>query len=313
MPANRFILQAPDKILAICTALHRAGALTKPDMKSLAKAAGISYSTLKSAVQQHRFSPHVEDALADFGKFDREHPSWVDEAVPEVERRQANSTTYRGRDTIEQFRRELNSIWQGGSVTFRANQRSYSAFDPHMARHELSDLGQSTPAGSDMQFFLTANFEPFYHRSGIIFGFRKAAVILDIPRADEAKATRRLGHPKEVVLGDATLAGDSMSRQLRWQLERSGGPTDILRGEYRTGDEPLVAIECHDDGTAIVTRIEVNIFDRATYTAEGPLDVSANKQALIEQIFCKELPEVEARNGWVTLSHQETIIARFER
>lgn len=312
MPANRYILQAQEKIAAICAALHRAGALDKADMKSLAEAAGVSYSTLKSAVQKQRFSPQLEDALATFGKFDRDHPSWIDDAVPEVERRNAHLADYRGRDTLEQFRMQLNMIWQDVSVTFRATQRSYAAIDPHMARHELSDLGQSTPAGSDMQFFLTANFEPFCHRSGIVFGFRKAAVVLDIPSPNGARATRRLGHPRQVVLGDATLAGDGMSRQLRWQLERAGGPTDILKGEYRTGDEPLVAIECHEDGTAVVTRVEVNIFDRATYAAES-LDISANKQALIEQIFCKELPEAETRNGWVTLSRHETVIARYER
>lgn len=313
MSASRYIFQAHEKIDAICAVLHRAGKLPKPDMKALAMAAGISYSTLKSSVQQRRLSSAIEDALAKLCNFDREHPSWVDEAVPEATRRSTSPDHYRGRDTIEHFRSQLTTIWQGVSTNFRANPRTYSAFDPHMTRHELSDLGQSTPVGSDMQFFLTAHFEPFYHRSGIVFGFRKAAVTLDIACANGAKAQRRLGYPASAAMGNAVLVGDGMSHRLRWSVERQGDASKILQGEYSTGDEALVTVEDYDEGTALTSRIEVNIYDRETYSADAAPEISANKQALIEQIFWKELAEAEARNGWIILSLQETVIARYER
>lgn len=312
MPNARFVLHAPAKLGVICTELQRAGQLEKADLKSLARAAGISYSTLKSAVQQHRFSPKVESALSVFAKFDCSDPSWIDEAVPEAARRNHRAGQPVGRDTVEQFRRMLNLVWNGDGVSFRASQQSYTALDPHMAKHELSDLGQAASAGADMQFFLTAKFEPFYHRSGIVFGFRKAAVVLDIECTSGAYATRRLGHPQPVLIGDATITGDSMSHRLHWQLERTDQGSSILAGEYRTCDAPLFAIAAHDGGTVIATRLEVNIFDRATYVADGPSEISANKQALIEQIFWKELPSAEARNGWITLSQQATVVARYE-
>ena len=313
MSSARVVFQAPEKIDALCAVLYRAGKLTKPDRKALSEAAGVSYSTLKSAVQQRRLSSSLEDALAALGNFDREHPSWVDETVPEGLRRLTNPDTYPGRDTVAHFRNRLTSIWQGASVNFRANPRNYSAFDPHLTRHELSDLGQATPAGLDMQFFLTAYFEPFYHHSGIAFGFRKAAITVDIECSNGAKAKRRFAYPAHAMVRDAVLKGDGMSRQLGWTIERQGEASDILKGEYSTGDDPLVTVEDYGDGTALTSRVEVNIYDRATYYADASPEVAANKQALIEQIFCKELPEAEARNGWIILSCQETVIARYER
>jgi len=310
---TRFIFEAEAKVDAMCMALFRAGELRKADRKALAEAAGISYSTLKTAVKEQRFSPKVEGALATFCKFQCEDSSWVDDALPEVQRRSARPGDYQGRDTVERFRATLHAAWPSTSVTFRTNQRSYGAFDPHMVRHELSDLSQATPAGSELQLFLTAHFEPFYHRSGIIFGFRKAAVILDIACSNGARATRRLGHPDSAMLGDATLLGDGMERALRWQVERQGDASEILQGEYATGDEPLIAVGDYENGTALTSRIEVNLYDRATFAAEGEIDISANKQALIEQIFSTELPEAESRRGWIVMSRQEIVIARYER
>lgn len=313
MPAARVIFQAPEKIAAICATLYRAGVLSKPTMKALADTSGIPYPTLKSAVQQRRFSTAIEDALAGLAKFDREHHSWVDDAVPEATRRGSHADGYVGRDTIAHFRARLNAIWGENAVTYRASRRGYSAFNPHITRHELSDLGQSTPDGAGMQFVLTAHFEPFCHRSGIVFGFRKVAVSLDIDCSNGARAGYRLGHPTPATLRDATISGDGMSRQLCWEIERQGDSDGILNGEYSSGDHPLVTIEDYDNGTALTSRIEANIFDRTTCSARAELEISVNKQALIEQIFWKELPEVEARSGWIVLSREESVIARYEK
>jgi hypothetical protein len=312
MPAARVIFQAPDKISALCAVLHRTGVLPRPDMKALAGAAGIPYSTLKSSVQQRRFSSTVEDALAAIGRFSREHHSWVDETVSAATRRGTSPDRYPGRDTIAHFRARLNSIWHAGAVTFRSSRRGSGTIDPHLARHELSDLGQSTAEGSGMQLFLTANFEPFHHRSGLAFGFRKVAITMDIECGNGARAVDRLGYPDSAVVRDATVTGDGMSRQLCWAIERRDDPYGMLHGEY-SSEDPLVTIENYDDGTGVTSRLEANIFDRKTCCAEGELDISANKQALIEQIFWKELPEAEARNGWVVLSREESVIARYER
>jgi hypothetical protein len=232
--------------------------------------------------------------------------------VPEATRRGTSPDRYPGRDTIAHFRARLNAIWLATAVTYRSSRRGYSARDPHMTRHELSDLGQSTADGSGMQLFLTAYFEPFHHRSGIAFGFRKVAVTIDIDCANGARAVNRLGYPEGAAVRDATITGDGMSRQLRWEVERRYDPDGMLRGEY-SSDDPLVTIEDYDDGTAVTSRIEANIFDRTSCSAESELDISANKQALIEQIFWKELPEAEARNGWVVLSREESVVARYER
>lgn len=312
MSRARFIFQASEKIGAICAVMHRAGRLPKADMRALADAASISYSTLKTSVQKSRLSSRIEDALATFCRFDRDHPSWVDEAVPEAVRRGNAGAGYPGRDTLEQFRKRLNSIWGGSvSINFRANRRSSSALDPHMARHELSDLGQATASDSEMQLFLTAHFEPFHHRSGLMFGFRKAAITLDIAGEEGGKATQRLGHPDGVTLGDAILQGEGMSHQLRWSLDRSDSDADILSGEYATCEEPLVKVADYGDGTALTSRLEVNIYDRTTCSAVGEPDIAANKQALIEQIFSSELPDAEARHGWIVLSRHELVIARY--
>ena len=161
-----------------------------------------------------------------------------------------------------------------------------------------------------MQFVLTAHFEPFCHRSGIVFGFRKVAVVLDIDCDNGARARHRLGYPVPASLRDATITGDGLSHQLHWEIERYDDPDGILEGEYSTDNDPLVTIEDYDNGTALTSRIEANIFDRTTCSA---LDISANKQALIEQIFWNELPQAEARNGWIVLSREESVIARYEK
>jgi len=311
MTATRFVFQAREKIKALCTVMQRAGELASADANALADAAGIPQSTLKSAVQRGRFSPELEDKLSQVGRFDHAHHSWVDDAVPEAMRRDKPAAQYNGRDTLELFRLRLAEAWESLSVCFRATPRSYSAFDPHMVRHELSDMGQSTAAGASMQFFLSAHFEPVHHRSGIAFGFRKAAVMVQINCRSGARASERLGHPQEASLGDARLQGEAISRHLRWTIGKEGGDGDMLAGEYSTSDQPLFCLADYEDGTAVISQIDVNLYDRATFATEGELDVSLNKQALIEQIFLQELPTAEARNGWITISRQELVVGRY--
>ena len=94
----------------MCAILVRAGVLAKADLKSPATAAGMSYSTLKSALTTQRLSPTIEDALARVGGFDREDPRWIDEAVDEPIRRAARPGQYESRDTVERFRSMLNAI-----------------------------------------------------------------------------------------------------------------------------------------------------------------------------------------------------------
>jgi len=313
MPNARYIYQAQEKIAVIYTVLFRAQILTKPDMKALATKAGIPYSTLKSAVQSHRFSSVVEDALAKIAQFDREQPYWVDEAIPEATRRSAPPDRYAGRDTVEQFRHRLNAEWHGNSVSFRASQRGYAALDPHMTRHELSDLGQATSDGVAIPFFLTAHFEPFFHPSGIMFGFRKASVTVEIDCTNGAHVGDRLGYPVPAQIRDALLSGDGLSRQLCWVIERHGLEPAVLQGEYSTVDEPLLAVRDYQSGTAIISCIEVNLFDRASYATDAGPELCGNKQALIEQIFSSELAEARSRHGWIMLSRQEMVIARYER
>lgn len=313
MPTARVIFQAPEKIGAICVVLLRAGILHRGDMKALAAAIAVPYTTLKTSVAGGRLSPKVEDAIASLARFDREHDSWVDDAVPEARRRSCTVEGYAGRDTVEEFRHHLDRIWRGGSVTFRSTLRGFSAVDPHMVRHELTDLGQSTAAGSAMQFFLAIHFEPFFHKSGITFGFRKATVMLEVDCTNGARAVHRLGSPAAVKIGNAVLSGDNMARRLRWQIERDAPEPAVLSGEYATRDAPIVTIEDYDDGTVLMSRIEVNLYDRATYASEDTAEPSANKQALIEQIFSKQLADTQATNGWVTLTQQESVIARYER
>lgn len=231
MPNARYIHQAAEKIAAICAVLRSKGLLQSADMKSLAKGADVSYSTLKTAVQSCRFSHSLEEAVATFAKFDRHDCSWVDDALTEVSRRNAAVGTYPGRDTADRFRERLLAAWGGGNASFRSSPRGYAAIDPHMARHQLSDLGQSTSNDAAMQLFLTAHFEPFYHSSGIMFGFRKVSVTAEISEG-KAFAGRRIGHPAPVRLRDATIVGDGLRKSIHWTIEHSGTSPSMLKGEY---------------------------------------------------------------------------------
>ncbi|MBX3566306.1 MAG: hypothetical protein KF730_17235 [Sphingomonas sp.] len=309
----RVVFQAPEKISAICAVLYRAGALDRADTKALAEAAGITYTTLTDAVRKRRLSPSIEAALAEVARFDVSHPSWVDDAVPEATRRHDAKPDYPGRDTVEHFRTQLSATWGVGMVSFSAAQAGYSALDAHMVRHQLSDLGQITPAGNDMQFFFTAHFEPFYHRSGMMFGFRKAAVTIEIQGPHNAQASGRLGYPEPAAIGNATIRGEATTHQLRWCVERDAESQAVLSGEYATSESPLLALTGYDDKTALVSRIEVNLFDRTTIATGDAPELGINKQALIEEIFARELPNAEQRRGWVVLSEYETEIARYER
>lgn len=313
MPTARVIFQAQEKIGVICVVLLRAGILQRGDMKALAAEIAVPYTTLKTSVAGGRLSPKIEDAIASLARFDREHDSWVDDAVPEARRRSCTVEGYAGRDTAEEFRHHLDGIWRGGSVTFRSTLRDFNAVDPHMVRHEFTDLGQSTAAGTAMQFFLAVHFEPFFHKSGMIFGFRKATVTLEISCVNGARAVHRLGSPVPVQIGNAVLSGDKMAQRLRWQIERDDPEPAILSGEYATRDAPIVTIEDYDDGTVLMSRVEVNLYDRATCASKDTAEPSPNKQALIEQIFSKQLADTQATNGWVALTRQENVIARYER
>lgn len=252
---SRFVLQAAEKIDAVCATMERAGRLPAGTIRALSDGAGVPYSTLKSAIQKGRFSPEIEFRLARFCGFDHDHPSWVDDAVLEVKRRGALTNDYPGRDTLEHFKKHLLGHPNELSIRFRASQRGYDAHDPHMVRHELSDLGQATPAGESVLFFLKASFEPFFHPTGIRFGFRRAALLVDFGGPEGARGDQRLGFPTAILLGDAHLHGETTSNSLRWKLERSGENHGVLAGEYSTND-PLFTLADHADGTKVISRIE---------------------------------------------------------
>lgn len=308
---TRFVFQATEKISAICAIMHRAARLPSADFKALAAETGIPYSTLKSSIRSGRFSPETEEKLREKCRFDPEHTSWVDNAVSEPERRTATPSNYRGRDTLDRFHTHLIGAWGGASASFRVAPREYWSFDPHMVRHELSDLGQATPIGSEIALILSAYFEPFFHRSGIMFGFRKAAIAIEFQGGKGAHACTRLGHPDEVMLGDAVLRGDGITRQMRWTLHRQGDEAEVLSGEYATCEHPFVKLVDYENGTALTSTIQVNLFDRTTFGTPAELDVSANKQAMIEQIFASQLPVADAHTGWIPISRQELVVARF--
>ncbi|MEA3041603.1 MAG: hypothetical protein QOC65_1092 [Sphingomonadales bacterium] len=309
MTITRFVCQAGEKIDSICAMLHRHGSLPKADTKSLALKLGIPYTTLTSAIRNERFSTEVEEKLASACGFDHQHGSWVDDSVPEWKRREK---AYAGRDTAANFRAHLAERWTGGPANFRTERSEFKAFDPHMAKHHLSDAGQATPAGMAMQLFLAAHFQPFHHRSGIAFGFRKAALVVEIPLGN-ARASERLGHPNAAVLGDATIQGEAESPLQRWVIEHSAGESAILAGEYATTDQPLMSLAGCENGISLTSSIDVNIFDRTSLVSEGELDLSVNKQELIEQIFLRELPAAEERAGWITVSREKIVIARYGR
>lgn len=309
--ATRFVFQAAEKISAICAIMHRANKLPSADFKALAAEADIPYSTLKSSIQSGRFSPNIEEKLRETCRFDPQHRSWVDNAIPELKRRTATRASYDGHDTLDRFQDHLFAAWGTVLVSFRVAPRGYWSFDPHMVRHELSDLGQATPAGSEIQLILSANFEPFFHRSGIMFGFRKAVIAVEVESASGARACARLGHPDEAVLGNAALRGDPITRQMRWTLQRQGGEADVLDGEYATREQSFFNLADYQNGTALISTIEVNLFDRTTFGTAEELDISANKQAMIEQIFASQLPVAEKSTGWVPVSRQELVVARF--
>lgn len=313
MQPSRIVYQSSEKVRAMCEIMHRVDKLPAANMKALAEHARLNYSTLRSAARSGKFTADVEHRLAAFCGFDCYHSSWIDDAIDGVARSKLKVSAYPGRDTVEFFRTHLLAQWTNPSAIFGARSRNFSAFDPHMARHELTDCGQSTAAGSDIPFFLTSQFEPFYHHSGIRFGFRKVKIALDIRCENGARASHRLGHPTPARIRDALISGEGMIHQLQWSIEKQGESEAILHGEYATTEEPLVTISNYIDGTSITTRIEVNIFDRTTCTADSHHDLSPNKSAVIEQIFSRLLPDAQDRNGWITLSEQECVIARYEQ
>jgi hypothetical protein len=159
----------------------------------------------------------------------------------------------------------------------------------------------------DMQLFLAAHFQPFHHRSGIAFGFRKAALMVEI-HSPNARVSECLGHPSAAALGDATIHGETGSPLQRWLIEG-----EILAGEYATNDQPLMSVSGCEDGIGLTSSIDVNVFDRTSFVSEGELDLSVNKQELIEQIFLRDLPAAEPRTGWITVSREKIVIARYGR
>ncbi|MBB4859228.1 hypothetical protein HNO88_002557 [Novosphingobium chloroacetimidivorans] len=296
----------------MCEVLYRAREIVRCDLKRLAEKAQINYSTLRSAAKSGSFSADIEAALAQVCRFDIQSAAWVDDDVPNAVRAQLTRAGYRGRDTPERFQVMLNDCWASTSVRFEARRRKYSSIDPHMAYHELSDCGQSTSAGAEMPFIFNCHFEPFYHHSGIRFGFRKAKVSLDIACECGARAEQRLGHPEPIALRNAELVGCSMKQRLNWVIERQDGADAILEGDYATQDEPLVTVAGFVDGTSLASRLEVNLYDRTTCVADASVTVHGNKAQIIEQIFSKHIPAVQHRNGWIILSEQESVIARYE-
>jgi hypothetical protein len=307
MSITRYVWQAPEKISAICVTLHRHDSLTRADVKSLAAKIEVPYSTLTSAIQKTRFSTELEEKLSAACRFDHQHCSWVDDSVPEWLRR---DKSYSGQDSAERFRSHLAERWGAPLVSFRTERSEFKAFDPHMVKHHLSDAGQATPVGLPMQLFLAAHFQPFHHRSGIEFGFRKAAIMVEI-HAGSARAGERLGYPEPAVLRDATIHGEVESPLQRWMIEHCGGERGMLAGEYATRDEPLMTLAGCDDGVSLTSSIDVNIFDRMSLVGSCEHTLSVNKQELIEQIFLRELPAAEERSGWITISREKIVIARY--
>ena len=265
MTITRFVWQAGEKVDAICAMLHRHKRLPKADIKSLAGELDIPYTTLTSAINKGRFSIEVEERLSTAGRFDRQDRSSVVRVLfSECTRRER---TYAGVDSAERFRAHLAESWAGASVDFRTERSEFKAFDPHMVKHQLSDAGQATPAGMAMQLFLAAHFQPFHHRSGIAFGFRKAALMVEI-HSGNARASECLGYPTAAVLGDASIRGEARSPLQRWVIEG-----ELLAGEYATRDQPLMSLAGCEDGISLTSSIDVNIFDRTSFVSGriGPI------------------------------------------
>lgn len=309
MRRGRTIHQVQAKFVAIHDILYGAGQISAADMKALAAFLEIKYSTLKSTLEEGRLSAEIEQQVCSKCRFGRHEPRWVDPEIPDKLRENFAVSGYQGRDTVESFRDMLSEIWFPERQPYRALASSPEVANRFLARHLVTDCGQATPHGGDMQLFLEADFDAVHDASGVVYGFRRVRLDIDIRCANGGNAIRWLGHGTPAEIGDAQLSAHAMSLQPRWLLEH-GKAGDILKGEYATRETPLFELTRFQAGTMVESSMSANLHDGSVSTPGTDIALTPNQREIIKQICAAELARDIKADGWITLSRHSLTVTK---
>jgi hypothetical protein len=310
MRRGRAIYQARAKFEIMADLLFRVRTIPSADIKTLSTYLGINYRTLNTLIDEGRISPENEQTVAERCRFAQDDERWVDPSVPERARENYAVDGYAGRDTAGNFQQMLIGVWMPEHPSFHAATGYPEAANRYLAKHFVSDCGQSTPHDVDMPLFLEADFGTVCDVSGVRYGFRRVRLDVEVICQNGAKAVRRLGMHQPASISDAVIASRGTSLQPSWIIEQSQTDSAILDGEYATKDMPLFELRNFEAGTRVESYVSGNLHDGSVVSSDSDLVLTPNQREIIKQICSAEIASETKADGWLVLSRHNLTITR---
>lgn len=300
-PSREKIFELRDKLTHLADAMNRLDSSIPASRRALADACGIKYKSLNSGCDNDGLSVEMQKALANRVGFDRLHPSWIDISIPSTKRHQANAKTPR-RDSAVHFKNYLFShLGISDLVRYRLVPRTPTTAAPEIAAVAVTDYGQTTVEGTDIQVHLESSVRMGYFEDGFGYGFQRFRVQLRFSAGDVIEVSERLGEKGPELLGDVetTCQGTSMNPQWEFAVKKS-----VFDQTVMTAEKPLIKLKPKELPASLQVDLAVHPHNGSLVSIPPNEMTSKNKERVLERLMMKLMSDDVQSDGSYVMSRQ---------
>lgn len=299
---NEIIHDLKSKLQHLAIALSQKNRDGERSIRGLERRLNLKPDSLKSAGRRDRWSldHDVIAVIAEAGQFEPDAPWWIDPDVGVEQRRYTVKEGYRGRDTAENFKRNMRvGLGLDATVKLRLQPGQPQLLDSNLVTFEIFQGGQAVDEGEPLSLLASVVAPAVPGTNGVKVGFSSLRIRIMFKGAGLSSAAW-LGRPRaKLGLAQIEMMGGELTPV--WTLDQSPG---VLNGDYTTQNEPLCEVRGAKPDDEFVGEVAFRQSEPGAILTITGSPVTAETEAILRILHEREIPGSTDTFGWKTLGRQ---------